>query len=327
MQSLLRHIHHLRALKVLTLANELNPDVNSAALDFSQLALLPKLDTFAITFNKNRMQLTPAQVGQLAACQSLKSIHAGRWTREERFPCTEQQLEERLGQLVRGVLARPALAAAAGREPVPLQKLYLGIASVLTPPVWQFVSQLTDLTELVAWWSLDLTDADWRKLSGMRQLRDLSIAFRDGQTEPPPLDFIFSALPPTLTDLQLQMSTAKHGLPSWLLSAEQMSLLVRTLPHLQSLQLRHVRVDPTALAHLSRLPSLDLLSFDGCAATKAEAVALRLALPPLAHLADLFMEEVEGVRLTAAEAEPLVGEIVARCPKLTRNCFKQNLSD
>ncbi len=164
LQSMLRHIHHLRSLETCQLSDQVNTAVDIAALDFSQLALLPKLGSMSI--KKSGLTLTAAQVGQLAACQSLSDLNAGSWSLDAAIgqPNYAQQVDAHLGELVRSVLARPALAAAAGREPVPFQKLDLE-TTAMTPAVWHHISQLPDLTELNAWWSLDLAAADWKKLS------------------------------------------------------------------------------------------------------------------------------------------------------------------
>ncbi len=111
------------------------------------------------------------------------------------------------------------------------------------------------------------------------------------------------------------------------MSAEQMALLVRYLPQLQQLCFQRVRIDINAFAALSSAGSLHTLTLKYCASHKFEAPQTRMALPSLPHLTALVIDDSEAARLTAAEAEPLTQWILARCPKLTRASFKQNLLD
>ncbi len=331
LQTMLRHIHHLRSLQEFTLLDELNAesDIDTAALDFSQLALLPQLQHARIfppdaqgTFRL--WSLTSAQVTQLVACQSLTVLSAGQWSLKALIgqPTYQQQVDEHLGQLVRSVLARPSHAAAEGHESAPLHFLDLS-TSIMTPAVWRHVSQLTDLTELNTWWSPELAEADWSKLSGMHQLQTLNISFRDGNLSLQHLNWALAALPPSVSSVHLCCGHVEF--PRWNFGVEQMRLLLSSLPHLRCLGVEHLRINIDALTPLAHAPHLHTLIFDGCAGTKAEAQMVRLALPLLPHLTALIIDDEESVRLTTAEATPLTAVLLQRCPKLTRDTFKQNL--
>ncbi len=331
LQTMLRHIHHLRSLEELALLDELNTDVDPAALDFSQLALLPQLWRVFIKYpnetgNNQRWSLTSAQVAQLVVCRGLTELFAGQWSLTAAIgqPTYAQQVDEHLGQLVRGVLARPALAAAEGHEPAPLRFLDLS-TSMMTPAVWRHVSQLTNQTELNAYWSSQLMIADWNKLSGFRQLQRLVISLHDTSLQPPPRQAILTALPPSVSELQV---TYHQPSAPWRIGREIVDGIVHSLPQMKSLAIGNVHFDILrwdALAALSRATQLDRLTLKGCAPTKAEARALRVALPSLAKLSQLEITDVEDARLSAAEAEPLTAELLQRCPMLTRAAFTQSL--
>ncbi len=86
-----------------------------------------------------------------------------------------------------------------------------------------------------------------------------------------------------------------------------------------------MRIDIKALAALIGAAGLRTLTLEKCAATKVEATALRVALPPLPNLRSLVIEDSDDARLTTAEAEPLTRGVLARCTQLRRVYFEQNL--
>ncbi len=272
--------------------------------------------------------LTRAQMKQLDACQSLSELCAGQWSLDAAIgqPTYEQQLDDHLGQLVRSVLARPALAASAGRDTVPLQHLWLD-TSTISPAVWRYVVQLTDLTDLDAWWSPELTHASWCQLSGFHQLETFALRFREPHPGPELFDTLLPLLPPAITLFFVEMYKPTAVQNAWHMGVKQLEMLVRSLPHLRMLHLCHVHIDINALAALSSAAELIDLTLEVCASTKFDAHVLRVALPPLSHLTALHIRDQNDARLTAAEAEPLTRWILARCPKLTRANFKQDLFD
>ena len=126
MRALFRSVGVLRQLRLLCVNNAMERPHDC---DFSALPTLPRLTAFALTASDHKLtfRCSAAQVKCLAACTALESINAGCWSADERdeddddepLPSCEQQIEEGIATLVRGVLARPALAAAAGDCRVP----------------------------------------------------------------------------------------------------------------------------------------------------------------------------------------------------------------
>ncbi len=68
----------------------------------------------------------------------------------------------------------------------------------MMPAGWRHVSQLTDLMELDAWWSPEVTEADWSKLSGMLRLRSVVICFDSADFSLQHLSWALAALPPSV---------------------------------------------------------------------------------------------------------------------------------
>ncbi len=169
------------------------------------------------------------------------------------------------------------------------------------------------------------------RLNDMQQLRVISLFFPDTQAQAPPSDAIFAALPPSITELSIccgDWDAAKSPLfPMWRVEEHQLAVLVRSLPQLRILNVGKVHININAFAALSSVAQLNELTLKYCAATQTDALALRRALSPLPHLTTLTLLDEKDARLMAAEAEPLTVALLARCPKLTRANFKQNLKD
>jgi hypothetical protein len=189
----------------------------------------------------------------------------------------------------------------------------------MSAAVWEHVSQLVSLTQLVPFcWRSDITPPQWARLANFKQLHIIHIESHpddDHDYSLAPLRTHF--LEPLLQCVQLeQVSFAGSTLA---LSAAQLDGIAR-LPQLDTLHLQLVEVESIApIVHAARLDCLYLLFCRGPPAV----VDFRSSLPPLPALTELRLED--RCRITAAQAAPLNAEMLARMPALSLANLAQNL--
>ena len=229
-----------------------------------------------------------------------------------------------------------------------LQRLSLG-GTVMSAAVWAHVSQLVGLTSLAPLcWRADMSASPspspgfgqdqaqagaggcggaagggWEALGRFSSLHTLDV-------RPHPTEFDSCARPLASSDFFLHMLRCRSLTflalgPELALTAGQIAAMGPALPQLESLHLRGVSLAPGSARALESLAaSLRSLSLEYCSGPKeARSIQLRAELPPLPNLARLVL--FDRCRLTAAEAEPLNAQLLARMPKLTKAQLVQNL--
>ena len=209
---------------------------------------------------------------------------------------------ERIGVLVEAKHPRPDDPDAETLSTLSLKTTEMG------PLVWPYVCRLTALKSLWPLWITNPLSDQWRALESMSAMICLSLWPHPGNRE---MMQVADFLPHVLKCTQLEQLSLGRGMS---ISAAQLTSICTSLPNLWSIVLYQMFVE--SVTPLELAPVLRDVEVSRCRGLRGEPLLACTKLPAMPLLTDLILEEPYAHRVPAAEVEPLLAAIRARCPKL-----------